>query len=94
MGAKGLFLNGFQEVKVLLEASGRSLPAEMLEELSGKDFDVDYAGFVRLYHRTERPAAYMVADLEVSRAIWVYLAIYDMLYLKPIYNTQILHLYS
>lgn len=65
----------FQEVKVLLEVSGRSLPQDMLEELSSKDFDVDYAGFVRLYHRTERRAAQreraqsVMVYMEVTRAI-------------------------
>mmetsp|Transcript_35644 Transcript_35644/g.57312 ORF Transcript_35644/g.57312 Transcript_35644/m.57312 type:complete len:163 (-) Transcript_35644:57-545(-) len=43
-----------QEAAVLLEVSGRSLPAELQKELEDKDFECTFEEFVQIYARTTR----------------------------------------
>ncbi|CAK9103940.1 unnamed protein product [Durusdinium trenchii] len=43
-----------QELAVLLEVSGRTVPPELLQEFQSKDFECDYDEFTRIYARTWR----------------------------------------
>ncbi|CAL1135684.1 unnamed protein product, partial [Cladocopium goreaui] len=43
-----------QEAAVLLEVSGRSLPADLQKELEDKDFECTFEEFVEIYARTTR----------------------------------------
>mmetsp|Transcript_49287 Transcript_49287/g.110588 ORF Transcript_49287/g.110588 Transcript_49287/m.110588 type:complete len:189 (+) Transcript_49287:40-606(+) len=43
-----------QELRVLLEVSGREIPADMATEIDATGFECDFEEFKRLYERTER----------------------------------------